>query len=407
VLILLGAAWFVWSGPGAAWFSPASGTEGIVASGFIEADEVSLAAEIGGRIEALLVNEGDQVKQGQELLRLDQALLLAQIKQAEAAVDTAKAQLAQVQAGARPEDVRQAQATLAQAIAQRDGAKRAWENAKAVRDNPQELEARITSARAQVELARHQLQQALANAKAAEVRKDAFPSWLSTSPEAQAAMNQWWAAEEAVLVAQAALKGAEQGLADLLEMRKNPLTLNAQVDAARAQYETVSAAADAAQARLDAVKAGATKEQIAVAEAQVKQAEAALGVLRVQLSKTVLISPISGLVTRLSSHVGEMASPGTPILTLSALDPVELTIYVPETQIGRVRVGQEVSVQVDSFPGKTFSGRVVFIAAKAEFTPRNVQTKAERVNMVFAVKAQIPNPNHELKAGMPADAEIE
>jgi multidrug resistance efflux pump len=83
---------------------------------------------------------------------------------------------------------------------------------------------------------------------------------------------------------------------------------------------------------------------------------------------------------------------------------VKLTIYVPETQIGQIKIGNEFPVKVDSFPDKTFTGKVIFIATQAEFTPRNVQTKTERVNTVFAVKLQIPNANADLKPGMPADA---
>jgi HlyD family secretion protein len=91
-------------------------------------------------------------------------------------------------------------------------------------------------------------------------------------------------------------------------------------------------------------------------------------------------------------------------LTISVLDPVKLTIYVPETEIGHIQLGNEISVKVDSFPDRPFVGKVVFINSEAEFTPRNVQTKAERVNTVYAVKVQLPNPSLELKPGMPADA---
>jgi len=84
-----------------------------------------------------------------------------------------------------------------------------------------------------------------------------------------------------------------------------------------------------------------------------------------------------------------------------------LTIYVPETQIGKIKIGDVIPIQVDAFPGKVFQGKVIYIASQAEFTPRNVQSKAERVNLVFAVKLQIPNPQMELKPGMPADARLE
>ena len=172
------------------------------------------------------------------------------------------------------------------------------------------------------------------------------------------------------------------------------------------QYESAAAAVDVAQTRLEAVKAGATKEQVAVAEAAIKQAESALAVLQVQIAKLTLKSPVSGLVTRRIAHVGELAGPGAVLLTVANLDPVKLTIYVPETQIGQIKIGDEIAVQVDSFPDKIYKGKVTFIASQAEFTPRNVQTKAERVHTVFAVRVQIPNADAELKPGMPADASL-
>jgi len=403
ILMLIGGYYLYSTGR---WpFAEANGGANVV-SGFIEGEEVTIAAEMGGRVEALLVEEGDTVTAGQEVLRLDRSLLNAQLAQAQAAVDLAKAQLAQVKAGARSEEIRQAEAALAQAVALRDGAKKSWENALLVRDNPQELDARITAAQAQVEVARHQLQVALANATSAAVRKDAVGGVETPWTEGKVIVNQWWAAEEAVQVAQAALQSAEKGLAVLQDMRARPLTFNAQVDAAKAQYDAAVAAVAAAQARLDAVKAGASVEQVAVAEAVVRQAEAALGVLQAQAAKLTLTSPVNGLISRRTVHLGEMAAPGAPLLAVTNLETVKLTVYVPETQIGRVRVGDAVAVRVDSFPGRVFPGKVVFIATQAEFTPRNVQTKAERVNMVFAVKVQIANPGRELKPGMPADATL-
>ena len=378
--------------------------EANTASGFIEGEEVTIAAEVGGRIEAIAVEEGDRVTAGQELVRLDRAMLNAQIAQAQAAVDTAKAQLAQVQAGPRVEEVRQAEAALAQAVAARDGAKRAWENAQAARANPQELDARIAAADAQFKASKSQLDAARANATAARSRVDAIGGIDQTRVEGKVIVEQWVAAEAAVQTAQAAYDGAQKGLQILFDIRKNPVTLDAQVDAAKAQYDTAIAAASVAQARFDGVKAGATKEQIAVAEAAVKQAQAAFDIFQVQASKTILKSPVSGIVARRAAHLGEIAAPNAILLSVTNLDLVKLTIYVPETQIGKIKIGDAVGVQVDSFPGKTFQGKVVFINTQAEFTPRNVQTKAERVNTVFAVKLQIANPNGELKPGMPADA---
>jgi multidrug resistance efflux pump len=120
----------------------------------------------------------------------------------------------------------------------------------------------------------------------------------------------------------------------------------------------------------------------------------------------VLNAPISGLVLERPVHVGELARPGAPLLTLADLDEVTLTVYVPEDQIGKVQLRQPVSVTVDAYPDLGFPGNVVFIASEAEFTPKNVQTQEERVSMVFAVKVNVPNPEHRLKPGMPADAVI-
>ena len=117
-----------------------------------------------------------------------------------------------------------------------------------------------------------------------------------------------------------------------------------------------------------------------------------------------LSSPIDGLVTSRSAHEGEAAVAGATLLTVANLDEVTLRIYVPENKLGLVYLGQEAEVAVDSFPGRVFTGTVSHIAQQAEFTPKNVQTEEERVNMVFAVKVRLPNREHLLKPGMPADA---
>ncbi|MGE5617706.1 MAG: HlyD family secretion protein [Sphingomonadaceae bacterium] len=128
--------------------------------------------------------------------------------------------------------------------------------------------------------------------------------------------------------------------------------------------------------------------------------------LELQIAKLTLRSPLDGIVARRSIRVGEIASPGSTLMVVTKPDPMELTVYVPEAVIGQVSVGQRVEVRVDSFPDEVFEGRVIFIATKAEFTPRNVQTQRDRLNLVFAVKVRIPNPDLRLKPGMPADATI-
>ena len=379
------------------------------ASGTIEGEEVSITAEVGGRIEALLADEGDEVEAGAVLVRLDEALLKAQVTQAQAALETAKAKLAQVQAGARPEEIAAAQAALAEAQAVQEGAHRAWQNALEARDDPQQLEAQISQARTEVELAQVQLDQARTALAEAEVLRDHYQLFQASDEDKTmylASLKQVEVAQANVQAAEAALKGAQVQLEHLLAMKENPLVLNAQVNAAWAEYQAAQAAVAMAQVGLEALEAGPTEEEVAVAQAEVARAEAALGVLEVQLEKLTLRSPTGGLMTGRTVQVGEMAVPGASLMTVANLDEVTLTVYIPEDEIGRVKVGQAVEVSVDSFPGKVFEGRVSYIASEAEFTPKNVQTKKERVNMVFAVKVKVPNPEHELKPGMPADAVI-
>jgi HlyD family secretion protein len=120
-----------------------------------------------------------------------------------------------------------------------------------------------------------------------------------------------------------------------------------------------------------------------------------------------LHSPIGGIVLEQSAHIGELAVPGLPVITLANLDTVDLTVYLPEDQLNRVRLNQTVQVTVDSFPSRNFEGMVLHINSAAEFTPQGVQTREERVNLVYGVKIRIENPGHDLKPGMPADAHFE
>nr|HID12234.1 HlyD family efflux transporter periplasmic adaptor subunit [Anaerolineae bacterium] len=288
---------------------------------------------------------------------LDEALLKAQVSQAQAALETAKAKLAQVKAGARPEEIAAAQAALAEARAAQEGAYRAWQNALEARDDPQQLEAQISQARTEVELARVQLDQARTALTEAEVTRDHYQLFQGSDEDKTkylASLKQVEAAQANVQAAEATLKGAQVQLEHLLAMKEKPLVLNAQVNAARAEYQAAQAAVEMAQAKLEALEAGPTEEEVAVAQAEVARAEAALGVLEVQLEKLTLRSPTAGLVTGRMAQVGEMAVPGVSLMTVADLDEVTLTVYIPEDEIGRVKVGQAVEVSVDSFPGKVF-----------------------------------------------------
>jgi multidrug resistance efflux pump len=204
--------------------------------------------------------------------------------------------------------------------------------------------------------------------------------------------------------AETALASAQHTLDTMLAIRANPQQLKAASDAAQTQLAIAEANLHAAEARLAQTKAGARSEQVLVAEAQLAQASAARNQVSVQLAKAALNAPRAGLVLSRPIHEGEQVSPGAPLMTIGSLDTVRLTLYIAEADIGRIRQGQQVEVSVDSYPNKIFNGTISFIAQEAQFTPRNVQTQAERVTTVFAVRVDLPNPDHSLKPGMPADA---
>jgi len=411
--------------------------EAIFASGIIEAQEVSITAEVGGQITNLLVDEGEQVEEGDLLIQLDTGLLAAQIKQAQAALRLAQANLARIEAGAKVEDIRHAEALLTQAIAAREGAYQAWLDAQAWRDNPQELSLQVEAARYALAIAEEEVIQARANLEAARTKEDflartydalkegfdiaipipggeAVEKHVEASPAIiNQTLREWnlssqgaWIAWSALYQALAVRDGAERRLEILMEMRDDPLAAQAEVDRALAQYEMAQADVAAAQAQLDALRAGPTQYQMEMACAQVQEAEASLKALEVEGEKMSLKAPRAGLILERMVSEGEIATPASPLLKLADLDTVTLMVYVPEPQIGLVKVGQEAQVEVDSYPGQTFAGRVVFIAPQAEFTPQNIQTKEERAALAFGVKIEIPNPDHRLKSGMPADAWI-
>ncbi|MBM3775168.1 MAG: HlyD family efflux transporter periplasmic adaptor subunit, partial [Acidobacteria bacterium] len=130
------------------------------------------------------------------------------------------------------------------------------------------------------------------------------------------------------------------------------------------------------------------------------------GIAQSELDDAVAIAPIAGVVLVKSAEVGEILAAGTTILTIGDIERPWLRGYIPETHLGRVKLGTRVKVTADSFPGKVYWGEVTYISPEAEFTPKQIQTQEERVKLVYRVKVSIDNPNQELKANMPADAEI-
>ncbi len=289
-------------------------------TGTIEATEVRVGTKVLGRIKDLLVREGDVVKAGQVIARLESAEYAAAVARDRASVAKAEAQLAELLAGAREQEIKEARAAVAQAAANLEKARLDWERYQELYD-----EGAISSLDRDAALNRHQVAQ---------------------------------------------------------EQHK------------------------ATQERLNLLLAGARAEAIEAARWEVARAKAALTASMVTLDETVIRAPISGIVLTKASDQGETVLTGASIVVMIDPQDIWLRVYIAESDIGRVRLGQRARIRVDSFPDRSFPGKVTEIASRAEFTPKNVQTKKERVYLVFGVKIALENPEGLLKPGMPADAEI-
>lgn len=383
------------------------------ASGTIEADEVVVTTLYAGRVEDLTVSEGDEVRKDDVLLRLDTELLDTDILRAEGEVAVAKAQLAKAEAGATPAQLAEAEALLKQAIAGRDGAKKALEDAYRLRKNPQELNLKIEEVRTQWKVAQHRVTEMKAALGAAETLRDRARE-LAFYPGTDTAKSMYAMAKNTHAQAQAAYeaavrgeKAAKEALDRLLAIKTNPAMITSEVEKVEAQYRQAQAGVETAEAGVAMARAGATPEQLNLARANLRQKQAELEVLQAQKDRMTIRAPAAGLVVNRAINLGEMASAGGTLVTLANLDEVRLTIYVPESDVGKVRVGQRAQVTVDSFPDREFEGRVTYVSSQAEFTPKSVQTEKSRVYTVFAVRITVPNPDHALKPGMPADVRVE
>nr|MBC7244765.1 efflux RND transporter periplasmic adaptor subunit [Chloroflexota bacterium] len=390
------------------------------ASGVIAAEEIAISSLYGGRVASIAVNEGDVVAVGQELVALDTSLLDGQIEVVRAQVEVAQAALRQIEAGARPGAIAAAKARVAQAKAAYEAALQGLADAQALRDDPQELKMQVAISEIQIDAAQHRLESAVALKDAAEVAKnvmeyseDQIHNWSYPVPppklpqELQLAPYDWWQSWAGVNAASANLEKAKARLSYWRTVLENPVQLEAQVATAKAAVTEAQAAVELAEAQLRAYEAGATEEQLAAARARVEQARAALDALLAQRKQMVIVAPIDGVVLSRAVHVGEVVAPGGNMLSLADLTQVQLTVYVPENRLGEIALNQKVRVSVYAYPGRVFEGQVVRIADQAQFTPRNVASKEERVNTVYAVEIQLSNEEGLLKPGMAADARFE
>ena len=306
------------------------------------------------------------------IIRLADDELVAEARRAEGALAAAQAQLRDLLAGSRREEIQEAEARAARADAQ--------------------LRDLLAGARQQ------EIEQARAGLRNAQATRE----WTQ---------RDFRRAEELFkkdLIAAQEVDRARQGFEVAAANEQSARERLDLVSVGPREYEVAAARAElrAARERVQLLKAGPRADAVTAARAQVAQAEAAITMARARLAEATIVAPIDGVVLRKNLEAGETANPGVPIVTLLDTGNIWLRAYVPETEIGRVRVGQPAALTIDAYPGRRFPGVISEISSEAEFTPKNVQTKKERVNLVFRMKIAVKNADGVLKPGMPADAVI-
>ncbi len=437
----------------------------LTASGTIEAVQINLAPEMAGKVTEVLVDEGQSIKEGDPLLHLDPSLLTAQRDAAAAALTTANSAAQTAQAGYEVAQA-QYDVTLTTARAAGSKSRLSDWSARTPNyfDQPQwyftrdeqiaAAQAGILSAAQEVDAAQTNLDTVVKDLKnadfvQAETRlanaRIAFLSALDVYSRSQASggtvdptnlpvsipsgapgyririgiakqlsgtddlIN---AAEDVYDAAKAELDDAQAAYDDLLDTDQADTVLQA-----RAELSVALERHQAAQDRLSMLETGENSLGVKVAQAALdqakaaveqalnaaKQAEANLALIDTQISKLTISAPTDAVVLTRNIEPGEFVQPGATAFVLGKLSDLTITVYIPENRYGEIRLGQEATVTVDSFPGVTFKATVIQIADQAEFTPRNVQTMEGRSSTVFAIKLSVQDPDGKLKIGMPAD----
>ena len=363
------------------WGQRKEGLTELYYSGTIEATQANLAFQVSGRVREVYFDEGQAVakkqvlaeleqeefkarweqaqsdlmrfqeglKQLETLLELNRKVLPAEVQRVEASVKALQSQLAELEAGYRVQEVEQA--------------RYAYEQARFALEEARKDKTRFDR------LFERQI--------IAEKDKDA------TDLRYETALKQYERARQA------------------FELLKEGYRKES-IETARSKLAEGRAALK--QARENLKKIDATESEVKAAEALVLSAKAALELAKIQLQHSELRAPFKGIIVSRNVEPGEVVAPGQEVISLADLSKVDLKVFVAETEIGMVKPGQEVEVKIDTFPAKTYTGHVSFVSPEGEFTPKIIQTRKERVKLVYLVKIKILNPNLELKPGMPADA---
>ena len=381
VLLLLAA------GGGGVWYWQSGGFQKengrILVSGNLELTQVDLSFKVPGRLVELPIREGQWVKKGDRIARLDRAQLeqqrardLASIagaqssyQQLQTAIEYQKATL-ETDIAARQAELNQAQARLDELLA---GSRQ---------QEVQQAQALVTDAKAAHDMAQKDWDRAQTLYKNEDI---------STSQYDQARMR--------LDSTSAQLRQTEERLGMIKEGPRKEEIAGARAQVARAQALLRSAEASRIELRRK-------EEELTARRAEIDRTRAQAGMTQAQLDDTTIVAPIDGVVLVKPAEAGEVIAAGTTVASLGDLDHPWLRAYIDERHLGQIKLGAMVKLSTDSFPGKVYEGRISYIAPEAEFTPKQIQTKEERVKLVYRIKIEVANPNHELKNNMPIDAEI-
>ncbi len=355
----------------------------IMVSGNIELTEVNIGFKTSGRLIERNVDEGDNVKKGEILARLDRDQLVAQRAHEVASLEAAETQVAQAETSIQWE-----KASMAADIEQKRADLSSNESKLLELKNgsrPQEIQdakAAVDSTQAEWDRAKRDWDRAQTLFKDDDISTEQYDQFRNRWQNAQAMLKQTQERYSLVVAGPRA----------------------EQVEAQAGQVQRARGALKMAEA--NALELKRREQELDTRRAEIAQAKASIALIDSQLADTIAYSPVDGVVLVKAADVGEVLAPGTTVVTVGDIDHPWLRGYIDEKDLGKVKIGSKAKLTTDSYPGKVYAGRVSFIASEAEFTPKQIQTQQERVKLVYRIKIEVENPGRELKSNMPADAEI-
>ncbi|PIG94345.1 HlyD family efflux transporter periplasmic adaptor subunit [Gloeocapsopsis sp. IPPAS B-1203] len=371
----------------AMWYLSRPQSTALQLSGRIEGYPANVGAKVGGRVDAVALREGDEVRRGEVIVQLDDAEIQAQLQGANARLSAAQQQeqQARLQIAVAQSQIEEAQFNLQQSQGDARGRiAQAEANVATAQAQLSQTEAQLVEARSQLELARKERDRFQQLLQAGAITQQRFDQAQTTFQTAQATLQ---SREAAINAAQRQVNAAQGGLVQAQSASLNPNIRNTQLNALRRQLDVA-------------------RSQLAAAQAEVKNAQASRQQIQAQIAYLNVVSPIDGVVLTRSVEPGEVVATGRTLLTVIDPNTVYLRGFIPGGQIGNVRVGQRANVFLDSAPDRPLSARVTAIDTQASFTPENIYFREDRVRQVFGVKLSIDNPQGFAKPGMPADGEI-